>query len=895
MSNPLAARPIPTILAALLALPLLGCPAATGPADEDGDGYGEDEDCDDGDAAVHPGADELCDGLDNDCNGEVDDHAIDADAWYLDADGDAYGDPAAEELACAQPEHHVADDTDCDDTRDTVHPGADETCNELDDDCDGDVDEDPVDPETYYRDADLDGFGDAANTTEACDPPSGHVADDTDCDDGDAAVHPDAEEACNGVDDDCDGDVPADEADADGDQYRVCEDDCDDGDAAVNPGATEICNGVDDDCDGTIDVDADDATAWYADGDGDGYGAPGKPVMACDAPTGYVDDDTDCDDTAETGAACHDGCNDFYDDGDGDGYGDPATVANACSAPTGYLADDTDCDPASADHWHDCGLCVDADGDGHGTDCDLGPDCDDGDEWVHPGAEEICDGKDSDCDGSYSELGVDPAGTLDATTIMDAQAIHDGQERICVLPGTYVEDVDWDLGEVTLMSTFGPAVTTIEGTGAGPTLTLLQVGASTTIDGFTITGGDSSGVYTGGGVQIEDASPRLRNLVVTGNTGGYGGGICVWSGSHPQIEDTVVELNDAVHRAGGIYIGIDSSPTLSDVAVVDNYAAAHGGGLYIEGVGCDPTLEYVTVADNETGGIGGGMAIFAHGTYGNLIVDGNRTDLAANHYGGGIYVGEGDPVFQQVRVTDNQTSSGGGGFTISWDVDLVPAPELYNVIVAGNHAVAGNGAGMLLVHGVAPVLFNVSFVGNWAEEVGGVGGYGGGLFAWDYASPDLYNVDFSDNVADVDGGGLQIWDATTNLQIEFCNAWDNAPNAFADASGTLTDPFDPANPDGNLTEDPAYLWTSAPDASAWDLHLNSGSLLVDAGDTALYDPDISRSDIGAYGGFSADLWDLDHDGYPEWWQPGGYDGVTYPAMGLDCDDGDPDVIPGDGC
>ncbi len=81
----------------------------------------------------------------------------------------------------------------------------------------------------------------------------GYDAPDADCDDQDPDVNPDADEICDGVDDDCDGAPGADEADADGDGVMICEGDCDDLVAAVHPGAEEVCNdGLDNDCDGTV-------------------------------------------------------------------------------------------------------------------------------------------------------------------------------------------------------------------------------------------------------------------------------------------------------------------------------------------------------------------------------------------------------------------------------------------------------------------------------------------------------------------------------------------------------------------------------------------------------------------------------------------------------------------
>ena len=90
---------------------------------------------------------------------------------------------------------------------------------------------------------------------------------------------------------------------------------------------------------------------------------------------------------------------------------------------------------------------------------------------------------------------------------------------------------------------------------------------------------------------------------------------------------------------------------------------------------------------------------------------------------------------------------------------------------------------------------------------------------------------------------------------------------------------DPTGTDGNISMDPHYL--VAPLAVDWDLHLSTTSPLIDAGDPTILDPDGSPSDIGVYGGPGAGLFDLDGDGYPEWWQPGPYDAVRYPALGWD--------------
>jgi hypothetical protein len=196
--------------------------------------------------------------------------------YYRDADLDTYGNPAVTTQACSAPAGYVANNTDCNDSNAAVHPGATEVCNGIDDDCDTRIDEGVK--TTYYRDFDLDTYGDPAVTTQACSAPAGYVANNTDCNDSNAAVHPGATEVCNGIDDDCDGQTDDEGAtgcttyykDADADTYGVTGDarclcaasgnytatrggDCGDSNASVHPGATEVHNGIDDDCDGLVD------------------------------------------------------------------------------------------------------------------------------------------------------------------------------------------------------------------------------------------------------------------------------------------------------------------------------------------------------------------------------------------------------------------------------------------------------------------------------------------------------------------------------------------------------------------------------------------------------------------------------------------------------------------
>ncbi|MFT5584316.1 MAG: hypothetical protein ACI9VR_001901 [Cognaticolwellia sp.] len=382
--------------------------------DLDGDGFyaeeGPEQDCNDGDPNIFPGAEDVCDYVDNNCDGAVDELGL--TLWFPDVDRDTYGVEAGGREDCDPGDGWSSIHGDCQDSDPAINPAADEVCDGIDNDCDGSIDIDALNALTWYEDVDEDGFGASETESLACDPPT-------------------------------ENSVPE-------------SGDCDDTEAAVFPGAEEICDSLDNDCDGEADIGASDATAYFSDGDGDGYGA-GDPWMLCEQPSGTVLDGTDCDDTSTQtypGVATYEDSKECMRDADGDGFGD--------LTPPEKVAPGTDCDDAEASvnpaaiessvdgidgNCDGLELCYeDLDGDSYGTtnlvdssdlscssggSSNLDTDCDDARSDTYPGAIEItADGSDNDCDGvelCYGDRDGDSYGSTNTTASSDEDCTDSGE------------------------------------------------------------------------------------------------------------------------------------------------------------------------------------------------------------------------------------------------------------------------------------------------------------------------------------------------------------------------------------------------------------------------------------------------------------------------------------
>lgn len=560
-------------------------------------------------------------------------------------------------------------------------------------------------PETFYADGDGDGFGagPAAPDAPDCSAPEGWVADASDCDDSDAAVHPDAD---------------------------------------------ELCNSLDDNCDGTVDTDAIDRSTWYVDADGDGVGA--TEVIACDAPAGTVSRAGDC------------------DDGDATISPDAAELCNAV---------DDNCDLAVDEGFVD-------------TDTDGTPDCRDVcPVWVGP-------------DG----VAGDGSETSPYASIQDALALRgEACDEIVVLAGTYEESViiGTDAVDYSGADTRNVSITSEFAYLHGDYRTLVDLDGDGFVDDVDCDADPEDGYQViitpdpvlsfGPGMVInggQDATTTITGLTFWGGTG-----TDVWS-------------DDGDTKGGGMYIQ-DSSPTLTQLIFRCNTVAQRGGGLYASNA--DSLIQdnifqanAVTQDSNGAGGgleLGGGSPSFL----GNVVLDNSATaaDPAGNPDGGGMILNSTDALVQGNWFEGNICDDAGLGGAIR-------SGSSTNVIV--HNVMIDNWPDAIgLSYSDAGVVANNTMLdnGNYGIQTYTVSGYG------------TVTTVVANNIIQGHVTGVYLR-RENELTFAYNDVYDNT----TDWKASFDSGFDLEGEDGNISVDPSLI---SPDYG--DLHLNMLSPMKEAGST----------------------------------------------------------------
>jgi predicted outer membrane repeat protein len=600
----------------------------------------------------------------------------------------------------------------------------------------------PCTPRTWYADSDADGIG-SDEATEACDAPEGFVAETGDCDDADPLRSPANAEVCDldDVDEDCSG--AADDADPglsdaatwyrdyDRDGYATGADatiiqcdaptgytsvlgDCDDADAGVNPSATEVCDpeDVDEDCDGLADdadpdVDTGGFATLYADEDADGFGQPNPSASGCDAREGLVTDATDCDDaSAAVNPGATEICNEidddcdglmddadasldaaWYHDGDFDGYGDERMIADGCEAPAGHVA--------------------------------LGGDCDDADEAIHPGAEEIClDSVDQDCDGFADEY----TGTCAPADVGDADlcdpAVVPADASLCDEGIAAVLETGESF--FTVQAALGAAV-------AGDVVTVCPGAWRESLDAGTTT---PLGIV-GYGADVSVIAPSTGSALVVGD------------GVELTLVGVTIEgASDT--SSGGLALGSDGSTFICASAFGLNASGGEGGAIQANHGGdltIDATLFYANSANSDGGALrhqGGGSVV---------VEDSAFVSSSASNWGGAVNADGADSLTVRRTSFEGGTCAYGGAIYFTGDLLDVEESEF------DENACTQNGGAIYLSHTdgtLDATIDRCTFTGNTAT------GYGGAirLHQVDTGTLTIRGSTFADNRANTNGGHL---------------------------------------------------------------------------------------------------------------------------------------------
>ena len=381
----------------------------------------------------------------------------------------------------------------------------------------------------------------------------------------------------------------------------------------------------------------------------------------------------------------------------------------------------------------------DEDGDGF---TEEDGDCNDSDAAAYPGATEICDGVDNDCNGLSDELS--DAATLDGAenfpTIQQAlDAAADGS-FIVVCDGIWGGPLTIDI-TVSLSSVSGQYDCILDGQAEDSTVTVMAPDVK--ISGVTITGGLAS---IGGGVNgVSAARLQIEQSIITLNTADFGGG--VYLGADGEVTNAVITQNTALSYGGGVAGQVDANIRATNATIEDN-SAQLGGGVFLYEHATLEAIGATTVSDNIADS-GGGAYVWSG------ALDGGQVEGNDAIYGGGLYFFDGG--------------------------------QASNVLLISNTAHYGGGA---LVHGTT-TLSDTLVTANDASVAGG------GLFIEDGSVTCSGTSSIDDNTTSEDGGGASISDGSLVDCTLTHNHADNSAGGLL-ATGDFT--LDQVVLDGNTSD-----------------------------------------------------------------------------------------------
>jgi hypothetical protein len=674
--------------------------------DRDGDGATHDVDCDDRDPERFPGNVDICNGIDDDCDEEIDE---DPDiVWYLDGDGDGFG-TADEQLepSCEGAEGYVANAADCDDADSLIYPGAVEDCDGMDNDCDGDVDEGAA---TYVA---TDG---SEGGTGAFESPLASIQ---------AAI----------------------------DQGSAC--------IAVLPGTYYESVSIQQGPLWLFSTEASDAT--FIDGAGVG------PVLIIDS--------TDRDEITVEGFTLQNGYGEegggLIVDGGSPELRDIKLMDNQAEWYGGGAV------------FYDTDLSID----NLVVSNNFAPSA--GGLYIEGSEIEL-----TGCvvQGNYSDYGGGLAVGF-STLTLDGCTIEQNSSG-SLAGGAYLYDTDTTIDNTDFLTNY--AYDTAGG--------LAIWGGSASISNSVF---DANSTYDedGGGLYLNSGQLELQSVAFTDNTATYGSGAGMYveyAGS-VQFADLVFQGNTATYgTAGGFELYDGSSMSGSDLYLYDNYVGASSGGGFVVDTGSSYGASWLDVVGGEFSGN------YAN-SFGVGVVDGSYASLS------------------QILVADNEANYVGG-------LGVRDYGELYlnNVVLNGNREFSGSS-----YYGASLTAYSSSVLsGQFVTLVGTEGYYA--MSVRSYSHLYWYNSIVAYN----NGYGIDLSQASSSyLDGDYNDFWSNAYGDFYSSSSAR----DAIEGDKSKSENPLFVdYRGVP--STDDLHLDSASPCVDAGDPDLYDSDGSQADMGAYGG-----------------------------------------------